>query len=162
MFTTQKCGMKEGLVDQRGKTAVLAADVCLHDDRTPAGEPGSRGPTYANDICCIVAPGYIDFGIDTHTCIWSQTFSSAENPDFMPASNLPPLNHQDIEFCHKMIAWRHTRESSSSAQSHHPNTSSGRTDLRNRWGPPLGMEASSRVYLYTREREFWDYNPTRL
>lgn len=39
--------MKEGLEDQRGKTTALAADVCLRDDRTPAGSPASRGTTYA-------------------------------------------------------------------------------------------------------------------
>lgn len=101
----------------------------------------NAGTAYANGIYCIVAPSYTDFDIDTQTYIWSQSFSSAENPDFMPARNLPPLNHQDIEFYHKMIAWRHTGESSSSARSHHPDTSSGWTELRNRWGPPLGTEA---------------------
>lgn len=57
--------MKEGL-DQRGKTT---ADVRLHADRTPAGEPASRGATYASDIRCIAAPGCTDFDLDPRTYI---------------------------------------------------------------------------------------------
>lgn len=56
--------MKEGL-DQRGTTTVLAADVCLHADR----EPASPGTTYADDICCIVAPRRVDSDIEPHTYI---------------------------------------------------------------------------------------------
>lgn len=41
-------------------------------------------------------------------------FLLLENSHLMPARSLgdiPPLNHQDIEFCHKMIASRHTEKS---------------------------------------------------